>query len=71
MNINTKIKNYINDHRYTQTEIAEEMGMNKVSLNAALKNKRNFSAQELVNFCEVVGETADYIIHYGEKENEA
>ena len=70
MNINERIRKYIDDHRYTQTEIAEEMGLNKVSLNTALRNKRNFSAEELIKFCEVVGENSDYIIHYGDPESE-
>ena len=67
MEINNKIRKYIDDHRYTQTEIASEMGLSKVTLNSALNNKRNFTAQELIKFCEVVGENADYIIHYGEE----
>ena len=67
MSINNKIRKYIDDHRYTQTEIAEGMGLNKVSLNSALNNKRNFSAEELIKFCEVVGENSDYIIHYGDE----
>lgn len=67
MSVNQKIRKYIEDHRYTQTEISDSMGISIVSLNAALCNKRKISAQELIDFCNVVGETTDYIIHYGEE----
>lgn len=70
MSINSRIRKYINDHRYTQTEIAKKMGLNKVSLNAALNNKRTISAQELIDFCKAVGEDADFIIRYGDEINE-
>ena len=68
MNINSKIRKYIEDNRYTQTEIAEKMGINKVILNAALCNKRNLSAAELITFCNAVGENVDYIVHYGDED---
>ena len=67
MNINERIRKYMKDNRYTQTMISKKTGMSVKAIGTALKNKRRFTAEELIDFCEAVDESVDFIVHYGDE----
>lgn len=70
MNVNSRVKQYIEDHGIKQVAIAEKMGIPIWQFNNIMTGRKKMSADELYKFCRALNCSADYILRYGDKEVE-
>ncbi len=66
MRVNERVKKYISDNHLKQIAIAKDMNMPNPIFNAMLNGKRKMYADDLKEFCKVVGVSADLILSYGD-----
>ncbi|MEG1502413.1 MAG: helix-turn-helix transcriptional regulator [Anaerovoracaceae bacterium] len=68
MRINERVKQYICDNHLKQISISDNMGIPNPIFNAMLNGKRKMYVDDFEKFCNAVGVSADFILGYGEKE---
>jgi len=72
--INSTIERIINlreSHNWSQKDLAEKMGFNKVTMNKIEHGNRSITNDELLKFANIFEVTTDYLLGNNEKEHKS